>query len=43
MKKGNASFVHLNPEKNDSVEDVSGIAMLYKKLTSKLMLILILL
>ena len=35
MKK-NVLFVSLNPEKNDSVEDISGINMLYKESTSKL-------
>ena len=43
FEKGNALFVYLNPEKDDSVEDISGISMLYKKSTSKLILILILL
>ena len=36
MKKGNASFIYLNPENDDSVEDIYGIDMLYKESTSKL-------
>ena len=36
MKEGNALFVYLNPEKDDSVEHISGINMLYQKSTSKL-------
>lgn len=36
MKKGKALFVYLNPKKDDSVEDISGINMLYKESTSKL-------
>ena len=36
MKKGNALFIYLNPEKDDSVEDIYGIDMLYKESTSKL-------
>ena len=36
MKEENALFVYLNPEKDDSVEDISGINMLYKDSTSKL-------
>ena len=37
MKKGNALFIYLNPEKHDSVEDSSGINMLHKEPISKLM------
>ena len=36
MKKGNALFVYLNPKKHDSVENISGINMLYKESTSQL-------
>ena len=36
MKEEKALFVYLNPEKDDSVEDISGINMLYKDSTSKL-------
>ena len=36
MKKGNVLFVYSNSEKDDSVEDISGINMLYKESTSKL-------
>ena len=35
MKKGNTLFFYLNPERDDSVEDISGINMLYKESTSK--------
>ena len=35
-EKRNDLFVYLNPEKDDSVEHISGINMLYKKSTSKL-------
>ena len=37
MKKGNALFVYLNPEKHDSVEDSSGINMLHNEPISKMM------
>ena len=43
MKKGNALFVYLTPEKDDYVEDILGISMLYKESTSKSILILIVL
>ena len=36
MKKGNALFAYLNPEMDDSVEDISEINMLYKESTSTL-------
>ena len=35
MKKGNILFVYLNPEKDDSVQNISGINMIYKDSTSK--------
>ena len=35
-KKGNVLFVYSNSEKDDLVEDISGINMLYKESTSKL-------
>ena len=36
MKNDNALFVYMNPENNDSVEDVPGLNNLYKESTSKL-------
>ena len=36
MKEGNALFVYLNPEKDDYIEDFSGINVLYKESFSKL-------
>ena len=36
MKNDNALFVYINPENNDSVEDVPGLNNLYKESTSKL-------
>ena len=36
MKKGNTLFVYYNPEKIDSVQDISGINLLYNDSTSKL-------
>ena len=36
MKDRNTLFVYLNPEKDDYVENISGINMLYKESTSKL-------
>ena len=36
MKKWNKLCVYLNPDKHDSVEDISGINILYKESTSKL-------
>ena len=35
-KKRNDLIINLNPEKDDSIEDISGINILYKELTSKL-------
>ena len=36
MKEWNTLFDYLNSEKDDSVEDISGINMLYKESASKL-------
>ena len=36
MKQASALFIYLNPEKDDSIEDISGLNTLYKELTSKL-------
>ena len=36
MKNDNDLFVYMNPENNDSVEDVPGLNNLYKESTSKL-------
>ena len=36
MKDRNTLFVYLNPKKDDYVEDIYGINMLYKESTSKL-------
>ena len=35
MKKGNILFVYLYPEKDDSVQNISGINMIYKYSTLK--------
>ena len=37
MKEANTLFIHLNPEKDDSIEGKSGLNALYKESTSKLM------
>ena len=36
MKQANTLFINLNPEKDDSIEDISGLNTLYKDLTSTL-------
>ena len=36
MKQANTLFIHLSPEKDDSIEDISGLNTLYKESTSKL-------
>ena len=36
MKHANALFIYLSPEKDDSIEDISGLNLLYKESTSKL-------
>ena len=36
MKEVNNLFIYLNPEKDDSIEDISGLNTLYKESTSKL-------
>ena len=36
MKQANTLFIYLNPEKDDSIEDMSGLNTLYKESTSKL-------
>ena len=36
MKQANTLFIYLNPEKDDSIEDISGLNKLYKESTSKL-------
>ena len=36
MKEANTLFVNLNPEKDDSIEDISGLNTLIKESTSKL-------
>ena len=36
MKNNNTLFVYLNPEKDDSNEDIPGLNTLYNKSTSKL-------
>ena len=35
MKQANTLFINLNPEKDDSIEDISGLKTLYKDSTSK--------
>ena len=37
-KQANTLFIYLNPEKDDSIEDISGLNTLYKESTSKLIL-----
>ena len=36
MKRSNTLFIYLSPEKDDSIEDISGLNTLYKESTSKL-------
>ena len=36
MKQANTSFIYLNPEKDDYIEDISGLNTLYKESSSKL-------
>ena len=36
MKQSNTLFIYLSPEKDDSIEDISGLNLLYKESTSKL-------
>ena len=36
MKQVNTLFIYLNPEKDYSIEDISGLNTLYRKSTSKL-------
>ena len=36
MKQANTLFIYLSPEKDDSIEDISGLNTLYKESTSKL-------
>ena len=35
------AFIYLNPQKDDSIEDISGLNTLYKESTSKLIFIFI--
>ena len=37
MKQAHILFVYLNREKDDSIEDISGLKTLYKESTSKLL------
>ena len=39
MKKWDTLFVYLNPDKHDSVENISEINILYKESTSKLIFV----
>ena len=34
MKQSNTLFIYLSPEKDDSIEDISGLNLLYKESTS---------
>ena len=43
LKQANTLFKYLTPEKDDSIEDISGLNTLYKESTSKLILIRIVL
>ena len=36
MKQANTLLIYLNPEKDDSIEDIPGLNTLYKESTSKL-------
>ena len=36
MKQANTLFIHLSPEKDNYIEDISGLNTLYKDLTSTL-------
>ena len=36
IKQSNTLFIYLSPEKDDSIEDISGLNTLYKESTSKL-------
>ena len=36
MKQSNTLFIYLSPKKDDSIEDISGLNLLHKESTSKL-------